>query len=88
MKIAHENQKKNAQRWMGCKGETLDIEPDRRQYLKNTKRDEEFEDVTNNDEDDDYFEFEPVSAKASNKCCFTTLVIIFIIKFLIKAKLS
>lgn len=52
--------KKSAERWMGCR-ETLEIDPDRRQYLKNSKRDEEVEDVTNDDEEDMYFEFETSS---------------------------
>lgn len=49
---------------MGCR-ETVDVYPDhRRQYLKNPKRDEEVEDVTHDDEEDNYFEFEPTE-KAS-----------------------
>lgn len=57
MRVAHEHPKKSAERWMGCR-ETLEIDPDRRQYLKNSKRDEEVEDVTNDDDEDMYFEFE------------------------------
>lgn len=60
MKVAHDHPKKSAQKWMGCR-ETLEIEPDRRQYLKNSKRDEEVEDVTNDDEEDMYFEIETSS---------------------------
>lgn len=64
MKVAHDHQKKSAVKWMGCR-ETLELEPDRRQYLKNSKRDEETEDVNNDDVEDMYFEFE-FSTKASN----------------------
>jgi hypothetical protein len=40
MRVAHERQKQSAEKWMGCKG-ALDFGPDRRQHLKNSKRDEE-----------------------------------------------
>ena len=63
MEVAHNHPKKSAQRWMGCR-ETLEVEPDRRQYLNNSKRDEEVEDVTNDDEEDHYFEIE-MSPKTS-----------------------
>lgn len=63
MRVAHEHPRKSAEKWMGCR-ETLEIDPDRRQYLKNSKRDEEVEDVTNDDEEDMYFEFE-TSSKTS-----------------------
>lgn len=50
---------------MGCR-ESLDEDPDRRQYLKNSKRDEEVEDVADDDDDADmYFEIEQTS-KATN----------------------
>lgn len=42
MRVAHERQKQSAEKWMGCKG-AMDLNPDRRQYLKNSKRDEEVE---------------------------------------------
>lgn len=40
MRVLHENQKQSAEKWMGCKG-ALDLNPNRRQYLINSKRDEE-----------------------------------------------
>lgn len=54
MKVSHDQQRKSAERWMGC----------RQTYLTNSKRDEEFEDVVPDDEEDMYFEFETPS-KAS-----------------------
>jgi hypothetical protein len=57
MKVAHENQRKSAQTWMGCR-DTL-IDPDQRQYLKNSRLDEELEDLDqNDDEEDHYFEID------------------------------
>lgn len=82
MRVAHEHQKKSSVKWMGC-SETLEIEPDRREYLKNSKRDEETEDV-NNDEEDMYFEFE-LSTKASSSnhlsCSIATVLLIFSINW-------
>lgn len=42
---------------MGCRGK-MESEPDHREYTKNPRRDEEFEDVSPNDDEDMYFEFE------------------------------
>ncbi|CRK96840.1 CLUMA_CG009940, isoform A [Clunio marinus] len=72
MRVAHESQKKSAQRWMGCR-EVLELYPDQRQYLKNTKRDEEMEDVENDDEEDMYFEFESSSQTSKSSIQFTLL---------------
>lgn len=77
MRVARDYQKKSAVRWMGC-SETLDVEPDRRQYLKNSKRDEEVEDVVNDDEEDMYFEFEQ-NSKASNISSFKLVTILLVI---------
>lgn len=54
MKAAHNDPKKSALRWMGCR-ETMELDP--KGLPANPKRDEETEDV-NDDEEDNYFEFE------------------------------
>lgn len=79
MKVRHEQQRKSAVQWMGCR-QTQDLTPDRRQYLKNSKRDEEVEDVTMDDEGDMYFEFEQPSKADSisilaNKKLVTILLV-------------
>jgi hypothetical protein len=55
MKVSHETRKRSSERWMGCN------ESERRQNLdQNPKREEEFEDLDpdDNDEEDMYFEIE------------------------------
>lgn len=76
MKVAHEQQRKSAVKWMGCR-QTQDLSPD----LKNSKRDEEVEDVTMDDEGDMYFEFEqPLKADSplilANKKLVTILLVL------------
>lgn len=63
MRVAHEHQRKSAQKWMNCR-ETLEVDPNNRQYLKNPKRDEEIDD-TIDDEEDMYFEEFETSTKIS-----------------------
>lgn len=68
MRVAHDQQKKSAYRWMGCH-ERLDDEEtshERRHnnWNKNSKLNEEIEDV-NNDEEDMYFDFESTLASVS-----------------------
>lgn len=81
MRVAHEQQRKSAARWMGCRAT---IEDDSRQYLKNPKRDEETEDV-NDDEEDMYFELELTSmASSCNQLINIKLVMALLISFTIK----
>lgn len=77
MRVAHEHQRKSAEKWMGCRG-TLEMNPGQRQYSTNPKRDEELEDVNDEDEEDMYFEFE-TSPKPSK--CNKTIVNGFVILF-------
>lgn len=81
MRVAHDQQRKSAARWMGCRAT---IEDDSRQYLKNPKRDEETEDV-NDDEEDMYFELELTSmASSCNQLINIKLVMALLISFTIK----
>lgn len=85
MRVAHDQQRKSAVRWMGCRAT---IEDDSRQYLKNPKRDEETEDV-NDDEEDMYFEFEPTSmASSCNQLINIKLVMALLISFTLKLGLT
>jgi hypothetical protein len=88
MRVAHEHQKKSAQRWMGCR-ETMEIDPDHRQYLKNTKLEEELEDLDeNDDEEDNYFEIdERVKASSSSIRLSNLKVIITLTMLCIRRRL-
>lgn len=82
MRVAHDQQRRSAARWMNCRAT---IEED---YLKNPKRDEETEDV-NDDEEDMYFEFEPTSmASSCNQLINIKLVMALLISFFLKLGLT
>ena len=69
---------------MGCRSM---LEDDSGQFTPNSKRDEELEDidVENNDEEDNYFEFEPqIKASCCNHLINIKLVVILLMMYSIK----
>ena len=68
MRVQHDQQKKSAIKWMGCRPTKLDDEissnEGRREHWKDSKRNEEMEDVQD-DEEDMYFDFESTMASVS-----------------------
>jgi hypothetical protein len=88
MRVAHEHQKKSALTWMGCR-ESFEIDPDRRQYLKNARLDEELEDLDeNDDEEDHYFEIDERSQSSDcNRISLNTSWTICLATFYLSSRL-
>lgn len=82
MRVAHEHQRKSAQRWMGCR-DTLEVDPDQRQYSKNSKLEEELEDVDeNDDEEDNYFEIDERARVSSSNIRLSNVKVILVLAVL------